>query len=41
MSPALPVVSGKEVIRALEKAGFAQVSQRGAKSNFGTMLVGR
>ena len=29
MSPALPVASGREVIRALEKAGFAQVSQRG------------
>ncbi len=30
MSPALPVASGREVIRALEKAGFAQVSQRGS-----------
>lgn len=30
MSPALPVVSGREVIRALEKAEFAQVSQRGS-----------
>lgn len=30
MSPALPVASGREVVRALEKAGFAQVSQRGS-----------
>ena len=30
MSPALPVVSGREVVRALENAGFAQVSQKGS-----------
>ena len=30
MSPALPVVSGQEVVVALAKAGFAQVGQRGS-----------
>ena len=30
MSPALPVVSGREVIRAPAKAGFSQVSRRGS-----------
>jgi predicted RNA binding protein YcfA (HicA-like mRNA interferase family) len=30
MSPKLPVVSGHEVIKALAKAGFCQVSQRGS-----------
>ncbi|MBA3630599.1 MAG: type II toxin-antitoxin system HicA family toxin [Actinobacteria bacterium] len=30
MSPSLPVVSGAEVARALTKAGFAHVSQRGS-----------
>ncbi|MGF1617995.1 MAG: type II toxin-antitoxin system HicA family toxin [Acidimicrobiia bacterium] len=30
MSPALPVVSGREAMRALEKAGFTQVSQKGS-----------
>ncbi len=30
MSPRLPVASGSEVIRALGKAGFAEVSQRGS-----------
>lgn len=30
MSPALPVVSGKETIRALSKMGFAEVSQKGS-----------
>ncbi|MGE5675293.1 MAG: type II toxin-antitoxin system HicA family toxin [Mycobacterium leprae] len=30
MSPALPVVSGAETIRALSRAGFLQVSQRGS-----------
>ena len=30
MSPALPVLSGAEVVRVLERAGFAQVSQRGS-----------
>lgn len=30
MRRALPVVSGWEVIRALENAGFVQVSQRGS-----------
>ncbi len=30
MSPALPVVSGREVIRALQRAGFRRVSQRGS-----------
>ena len=30
MSPALPVPSGAEAIRVLERAGFAQVSQRGS-----------
>lgn len=28
MSPALPVVSGKETIRALKRVGFAEVSQK-------------
>lgn len=30
MSPRLPVVSGKRVVRALKKAGFAQVGRRGS-----------
>ena len=30
MSPALPVVSGQEAMRALIRAGFLQVSQRGS-----------
>lgn len=30
MSPALPVVSGKETIRALKRVGFAEVSQKGS-----------
>lgn len=30
MTPRLPVVSGTEAVRALEKAGFAYVSQRGS-----------
>ncbi|MHB1502925.1 MAG: type II toxin-antitoxin system HicA family toxin [Acidimicrobiales bacterium] len=30
MSPALPVVGGADVIVALSKAGFVQVSQRGS-----------
>lgn len=30
MSPALPVVSGRELARALERVGFVQVSQRGS-----------
>lgn len=30
MSPALPVVSGAAVVRALGKDGFTQVSQRGS-----------
>ena len=30
MSPALPVLSGAEAIRVLERAGFAQGSQRGS-----------
>ena len=30
MSPALPVVGGADVIAALTKAGFVQVSQRGS-----------
>jgi predicted RNA binding protein YcfA (HicA-like mRNA interferase family) len=30
VSPALPVVSGKEAIRALEKSGFSRVSQKGS-----------
>lgn len=30
MSPALPVVSGAETLRALSRAGFFQVSQRGS-----------
>ena len=30
MSPSLPVVSGRAVVRALTKAGFAEVSQRGS-----------
>lgn len=34
MSPALPVVGGAEVIAALAKAGFVQVSQRGSHVKF-------
>lgn len=30
MSPALPVVGGADVIAALAKVGFVQVSQRGS-----------
>lgn len=30
MSPRLPVVSGPEVVRALGKAGFGEISQRGS-----------
>ena len=30
MSPSLPVVSGRQTVRALEKAGFSQVSQKGS-----------
>ena len=30
MSPALPVVSGAQVVAALAKAGFERVSQRGS-----------
>ena len=30
MSPALPVVSGRETARALERVGFEQVRQRGS-----------
>lgn len=30
MSPALPVVSGQEVVTALGKIGFEQVGQRGS-----------
>lgn len=30
MSPRLPRLSGAEVVRALERAGFAVVSQRGS-----------
>lgn len=30
MSPALPVVSGAEVLRALGRGGFTQVSQKGS-----------
>ena len=30
MSPSLPIVSGRDVVRALAKAGFSEVSQRGS-----------
>lgn len=30
MSPRLPRLSGAEVVRALQRAGFARVSQRGS-----------
>ena len=30
MSPALPFVSGSEVVKALQLIGFVQVSQRGS-----------
>lgn len=30
MSANLPIVSGREVVRALTKAGFGEVSQRGS-----------
>jgi len=30
VSPSLPVVSGHEVVRALAKVGFSEVSQRGS-----------
>ena len=34
MSPALPVVSGRGAVRALEKQGFAQISQRRSHLNW-------
>ena len=30
MSPALPIVSGRDVVRVLGEAGFVEVSQRGS-----------
>lgn len=30
MTPSLPVLSGKEVIQAIEKIGFEKVSQKGS-----------
>jgi len=30
VSPRLPVVSGQDVVKALLKAGFVQISQRGS-----------
>jgi predicted RNA binding protein YcfA (HicA-like mRNA interferase family) len=30
VSPSLPVVSGADVVKALRKAGFVEVSQRGS-----------
>ncbi len=30
MSPSLPIVSGRDVVRALTKAGFREVSRRGS-----------
>jgi len=30
VSPSLPIVSGRDVVRALAKAGFSEVSQRGS-----------
>lgn len=30
MSPSLPIVSGREVVRALATVGFVEVSQRGS-----------
>lgn len=30
MSPALPIVSGSETVRALELIGFIRISQRGS-----------
>ncbi len=30
MSPSLPIVSGREVVRALAEVGFVEVSQRGS-----------
>ena len=30
MTPPLPVVSGKEIIRALEKIGYSSVRQKGS-----------
>jgi predicted RNA binding protein YcfA (HicA-like mRNA interferase family) len=30
VSPSLPIVSGREVVRALAKVGFVEVSQRGS-----------
>lgn len=30
MSPSLPVVSGRDAVRALVKAGFAEISQKGS-----------
>ena len=30
MSPRLPVISGKQAVRALERAGFTEVGRRGS-----------
>jgi len=30
VSPSLPIVSGRDVVRALAKAGFSEVGQRGS-----------
>jgi len=30
VSPSLPIVSGREVVRALAKVGFVEVNQRGS-----------
>jgi len=30
VSPSLPIVSGRDVVRALANVGFAEVSQRGS-----------
>ena len=30
MSPSLPVISGQQAIRALEKAGFRRIRQKGS-----------
>jgi len=30
VTPSIPVVSGRDVVRALAKAGFSEVSQRGS-----------
>jgi predicted RNA binding protein YcfA (HicA-like mRNA interferase family) len=41
MAPALPVVSSREAVAALERAGFVHVSQRGSHRKYRNPETGR